>query len=97
MPSVLDSPARRMTTDLFQNSSRDDAAPGAKAAEAAWVKCLEIIRDNVAEQSFKTWFEPIRAVDLSGSALTLQIPSQFFYEWLEEHYRTTGHIRRQQH
>ena len=87
MPSVLDTPTRRMSTDLFQNPSSPDAAsPGAKAAEAAWGKCLEIIRDNVAEQSFKTWFEPISAVDLSGAALTLQIPSQFFYEWLEEHY-----------
>lgn len=54
--------------------------------EAAWERCLDIIRDNVAWRTFQTWFEPIRAVALVGNVLTLQVPSQFFYEWLEEHY-----------
>lgn len=54
--------------------------------EAAWAKCLSIIKDNVPHQAYKTWFDPIRAVALDVGALTLQVPSQFFYEWLEEHY-----------
>ena len=54
----------------------------------AWSNCLEIIKDNVSLQSFKTWFEPIRPVKLQNSVLTIQVPSQFFYEWLEEHYIT---------
>jgi len=58
----------------------------AREAEAAWEACLAIIRDNVAPQSYQTWFAPIRAVRLAGNVLTLQVPSQFFYEWLEEHY-----------
>jgi chromosomal replication initiator protein len=53
-----------------------------------WENCLEIIKDNVSSQSFKTWFEPIKPVKLSGNVLTIQVPSQFFYEWLEEHYIT---------
>lgn len=55
-------------------------------AEAAWQKCLSIIQDNVNWRTYQTWFEPIRAVALIGNILTLQVPSQFFYEWLEEHY-----------
>src|ERR1043165_3165624 len=55
-------------------------------AEAVWNKCLGIIKDNVNWRTFQTWFEPIKAVALTGSILTLQVPSQFFYEWLEEHY-----------
>jgi len=51
-----------------------------------WNKCLQLIKDNVTAQSFKTWFEPIRAVKLDGHVLTIEVPSQFFYEWLEEHY-----------
>jgi chromosomal replication initiator protein len=51
-----------------------------------WNNCLDIIKDNVSEQGFKTWFEPIKAVRLDKSVLTIQVPSQFFYEWLEEHY-----------
>ncbi|MCC6840249.1 MAG: chromosomal replication initiator protein DnaA [Flavobacteriales bacterium] len=57
-----------------------------KDPETIWGRCLEVIKDNVSQQSFKTWFEPIRPVKLSGNVLTIQVPSQFFYEWLEEHY-----------
>ena len=57
-----------------------------KAHEISWQECLIIIRDNVTPQSFKTWFEPIKAVKISNKVLTIQVPSQFFYEWLEEHY-----------
>ncbi|MGQ0829043.1 MAG: chromosomal replication initiator protein DnaA [Bacteroidota bacterium] len=57
-----------------------------KAYVKVWESCLEIIKDNVSSQSFKTWFEPIKPVKLSSSVLTIQVPSQFFYEWLEEHY-----------
>ena len=51
-----------------------------------WDNCLQLIRKNVNTQSFKTWFEPIRPVRLDNSALTIQVPNKFFYEWLEEHY-----------
>jgi chromosomal replication initiator protein len=52
-----------------------------------WADCLSIIKDNLGySQSFKTWFEPIKPVKLENKVLTIQVPSQFFYEWLEEHY-----------
>ena len=53
-----------------------------------WQNCLNIIKDNVSPQGFKTWFEPIKPVKLENKVLTIQVPSQFFYEWLEEHYVT---------
>lgn len=53
---------------------------------AVWNKCLEVIRDNINTQSYKTWFEPIKPVRLDNNVLTIQVPSQFFYEWIEEHY-----------
>jgi len=55
-------------------------------AESVWNRCLLFIRDNVSEQVFKTWFEPIVAMELTDNALYIQVPSKFFYEWLEEHY-----------
>jgi chromosomal replication initiator protein len=54
--------------------------------ESVWNNCLKIIKDNVSLQSFKTWFEPILPVELKENVLTIQVPSQFFYEWIEEHY-----------
>ena len=56
-----------------------------------WNKCLSVIKDNVTEQGYKTWFEPIVPISLSDDVLTLQVPTQFFYEYLEEHY--IDHLR----
>ncbi|MBT8305624.1 MAG: chromosomal replication initiator protein DnaA [Maribacter sp.] len=55
-------------------------------ATSVWNNCLAFIRDNIQPQAFKTWFEPIKPVKLSDNALSIQVPSKFFYEWLEEHY-----------
>lgn len=55
-------------------------------AENIWKECLEIIRDNVNYQKFKSWFEPIKPVKLEDNILTIQVPSQFWYEWLEQYY-----------
>ena len=56
------------------------------SAEAAWDSCLGIIKDNISYQKYKSWFEPIKPVNLVANTLTIQVPSQFWYEWLEEHY-----------
>ena len=60
----------------------------AKTAESVWTNCLKIIKDIVEWQHFKTWFEPITPVELKSNVLMIQVPSQFFYEYLEEHYVT---------
>ena len=55
-------------------------------AQSVWDNCISFIKDNIQPQAFKTWFEPIVAVKLTDNALSIQVPSKFFYEWLEEHY-----------
>jgi chromosomal replication initiator protein len=57
-----------------------------ETAQSVWNSCLAFIKDNITPQAYKTWFEPIQAVKLSEKALSIQVPSKFFYEWLEEHY-----------
>ena len=54
--------------------------------QPVWNNCLKFIRDNIQEQAYKTWFEPIQPVKLDNNVLSIQVPSKFFYEWLEEHY-----------
>ena len=49
-----------------------------------WNRCLEIIRDNVPEQTYKTWFLPIIPLKYDDKTLVVQVPSQFFYEFLED-------------
>ena len=57
-------------------------------AEEVWIKCLSVIKDNVSPQNFKTWFEPIVPIGLEEKTLTIQVPTAFFFEYLEEHYIT---------
>lgn len=57
-----------------------------RTAESVWKNCLIFIKDNITPQAYETWFEPIKAVKLNNDCLSIQIPSKFFYEWLEEHY-----------
>ena len=56
--------------------------------QEVWGKCLNVIKDNVSPQNFKTWFEPIKAIDVKDKTLTIQVPTAFFFEYLEEHYIT---------
>ncbi|MAM16133.1 MAG: chromosomal replication initiator protein DnaA [Flavobacteriaceae bacterium] len=56
------------------------------SAEKIWDNCLIFIKDNIQQQAFKTWFKPIIPIKLTENSLSIQVPSKFFYEWLEEHY-----------
>lgn len=55
---------------------------------ALWEQCLQLIRDNVTEQQFTTWFKPItfEAFDAATNILLVQVPSPFVYEYLEGNY-----------
>ncbi|MFY0626873.1 MAG: chromosomal replication initiator protein DnaA [Reichenbachiella sp.] len=51
-----------------------------------WENCLKYIEEKTPQQSFKTWFSPIVPLNFKETVLTIQVPSQFFYEWLEDNY-----------
>ena len=53
---------------------------------SVWTDCLEIVKESVGDENFKTWFKPIVPLSVEGDVLTIQVPSQFFYEWLEDNY-----------
>ena len=55
-------------------------------AVTLWNRCLLFIRDNVNATAYKTWFEPIVPLRYEDNALTIGVPSPFFYEYLEEKY-----------
>ncbi|PIY08785.1 MAG: chromosomal replication initiator protein DnaA [Flexibacter sp. CG_4_10_14_3_um_filter_32_15] len=59
---------------------------GYKDCQTVWQQCLEIIKAEIPEQSFNTWFVPVRPLRLRQNILTIQVPSLYFYEFLEEHY-----------
>jgi chromosomal replication initiator protein len=58
-----------------------------ETVQSTWTQCLEIIRDNVNnDRVFQTWFSPIVPLKHDENGFTIQVPSHFFYEYLEEHY-----------
>lgn len=54
--------------------------------EQLWSRCLSVIKDNISEASFNTWFAPIVALKYEENVFVLQVPSQFFVEYIEEKY-----------
>ena len=58
----------------------------ASNSEEKWGQCLAIIKDNIGEQAYKSWFAPITVYGFEENTLTLGVPSSFFCEYLEKHY-----------
>ncbi len=58
------------------------------SAEEVWAKCLEIIQRTVGTNiaPVRTFLGAAQPVSLRGDVLTLRVPSQFFYEYIEEHF-----------
>ncbi len=57
-------------------------------ASNIWKECLKVIKENVTQLTYNTWFIPIRPLIVDESTLKIQLPSQFFWEWIDEHYNT---------
>ena len=59
-----------------------------KKHQALWDNCLQLIRQNVTEQQYTTWFEPIvfESYSEDNGNLLLQLPSYFFYEYIVQNY-----------
>ncbi len=53
-----------------------------------WRDCLKTIKENVTLMTYNTWFIPIKPLELENFTLRVQLPSQFFWEWIDEHYNT---------
>ncbi len=65
------------------------APPGptqTEAAHEAWQQICTHLQGSLASQAYHTWFSPLNPVDFSGGVLTVQVPSRFYYEWIEGHY-----------
>ncbi len=51
-----------------------------------WNSCLAIIKDNISESMYDTWFAPIVPLSYVDNNFTIQVPTQFFYEYIEEQF-----------
>lgn len=68
-------------------SSVADLAKKAESFHLAWDKIRQILARELSERSFKTWFEPVRCLDLTDSMITLGVPDSYYGQWLKDHYQ----------
>jgi len=52
-----------------------------------WRSVYNELAETLPAHAINTWFEPISPIALSGKELVLEVPNQFFYEWIESHYK----------
>ncbi|MCD8312922.1 MAG: chromosomal replication initiator protein DnaA [Bacteroidales bacterium] len=51
-----------------------------------WNACLRIFEQILEPQQYSTWFKPIRPVAIENATITVEVPSEFFREYLEEYF-----------
>ncbi len=56
--------------------------PNSLICSDVWNNCLEYVRKKIPQQTFETWFAPMKAISLADDTLLLQVPNKFFYDYL---------------
>jgi len=51
-----------------------------------WESCLQFIKDNLDEQTFRTWFKPAKFLSFNNKVVKVQVPSEYFVEYWESHF-----------
>lgn len=54
-------------------------------AEELWKKVVDNLQQQMVQESYNLWIQPLKPVSLSGGRLTLQVPNKYFSEWLKTH------------
>ena len=56
--------------------------------ERIWTNCLKVIKESVSPMAYSTWFLPIKPVECQNNILKVELPGNFHWEWIEEHYKS---------
>jgi len=70
-----------MNAELSEKTTLNDLS-------SIWKNCLSKIKTNVTQMTYNTWFLPIKPLRLENNTLKVELPSQFFWEWIDEHYNS---------
>ena len=65
----------------------DMAMMEAAVAVDVWQGALDRIQSHISSQTFETWFRSLGPLEFDGSSMVLEVPSQFYVDWLDHHYR----------
>jgi chromosomal replication initiator protein len=69
----------RFNSDFFYAAMQDNV-------NILWAECQQVLRDNLPQSAYQTWFAPVTAIQWENNVLVLQVKSQFVVEYIEENY-----------
>ena len=69
----------RFNSDFFYAAMQDNV-------NILWAECQQVLRDNLPQSAYQTWFAPVSAIQWENNVLVLQVKSQFVVEYIEENY-----------
>ena len=55
-------------------------------ASVYWDKCKDLLRGELTESAFRTWFAGIVPLSFENGVLKLQLQSQFMADYIEDNY-----------
>jgi chromosomal replication initiator protein len=55
----------------------------------SWSKLKESLKKTQPQHAYATWFEPLVCIGLNNNNLIVEVPNQFFFEWIQAHYKET--------
>ncbi len=57
-----------------------------------WDNILEYTKQEIGERAFENWFTQTRLDSITEDSLVIEVPSNFFKDWIYDHYRDTLNI-----
>jgi len=57
-------------------------------ATDVWDRAIARIQSNLTSQTYETWFRALAPLEFDGRTLLLEVPSPFYVDWLDQHYRS---------
>jgi chromosomal replication initiator protein len=55
--------------------------------ETLWEDVLSALKPQMNDESYELWFKPVKPVSIDSGKLVLQVPNNFFSDWLRDHYQ----------
>ena len=53
----------------------------------SWNKVRKNLKKSQPQHAYATWFEPLVCIGLNDNILIIEVPNQFFFEWIQSHYK----------
>ena len=59
---------------------------GPLGAKELWNEVLQALKGRISARAFETWFSETRGLSLADGRIIVEVPNEFYIDWLEQHY-----------